>query len=187
MEDALDTIINKHKPILNVNPEMLAVLKNNNVAPLLCGRCSKPKGKTKLDCKCGHPTDYNKKIIINAKKYLASCVDVNEDKENGIRHKVNLPTIEGLALYLKASTPTMYTWEDEHVEFFYIMQELRQRQANALMSNGLSGAYNPTIAKVILTKHGYRDSQDITSDGKPIQGNSINFNVFREKLDETNS
>ena len=33
---------------------------------------------------------------------------------------------------------------------------------------GLQGSYNPTIAKVLLTKHGYREGTDITTNDKDL-------------------
>ncbi len=37
------------------------------------------------------------------------------------------------------------------------------------MNNGLSGDYNPTIAKVLLTKHGYREGIEATGkDGEKL-------------------
>lgn len=160
----------------------------------LCGRCSKPKGNTEECCKCGRPTEYSEEILLKSREYLESCVDEqkqlvkqsNEEKgyemyENKL--KVNLPTIEGLALYLKVSVKTLYNWEENHEEFLQVMGELRQKQASSLINNGLSGDYNPTIAKVLLTKHGYIDKQDVTSDGKAIKGNSIMFSNFKDETE----
>ena len=42
------------------------------------------------------------------------------------------------------------------------------KQADRLLNNGLSGNYNPTIAKVMLTKHGYREGIDNTTNDKDL-------------------
>ena len=117
----------------------------------------------------GRPSEYNyEELKPLIEEYFVECVDVQEDKEHGIAKKVNLPSIEGLCLKLHISKDTLYRWEKEYVEFSYYIDTLRQKQANCLLNNGLSGNYNPTIAKVILTKHGYREGQDITTNDKDI-------------------
>lgn len=114
----------------------------------------------------GRPTEYNSEVISRAKAYLSECVDEayqliksDGDKTTSFENKVRvkLPTIEGLALYLKIHKDTVYAWEKEHEEFSDVISELRQKQAEALINNGLSGDYNPTIAKVLLSKHGYKE------------------------------
>ncbi len=72
-------------------------------------------------------------------------------------------------MYLHVNRDTLYEWEKANKEFSDIMGELRAIQADRLVNKGLSGDYNPTIAKVLLTKHGYRDSQEVTgAEGSPL-------------------
>lgn len=106
----------------------------------------------------GRPTDYNQEILDNASAYVQHFAN---DEGKGENLKVNLPTIEGLALYLEISRSTLYLWQKEHKAFSDIIEILQQKQAQVLINNGLSGRYNPTIAKVLLTKHGYTDKQEI--------------------------
>ena len=49
---------------------------------------------------------------------------------------------------------------------------MKAAQASQLIQNGLVNNYNATITKLMLTKHGYRDKQEVdhTTDGKPIAG-----------------
>ena len=43
-------------------------------------------------------------------------------------------------------------------------------QEQSLLDGGLSGRYNPLIAKLVLSSnHGYREGKDITTDGKAVQ------------------
>lgn len=130
----------------------------------------------------GRPTDFNEQILIDAKAYIDSCEDeqrsvVTGESENYTKYeeklKVKLPTIEGLARHLKIHRTTVYAWQKEHLEFSYIIEELLQKQAERLLSNGLSGDYNSTIAKVLLTKHGYTDKQEIEQ--KTEHSGSIGF------------
>lgn len=123
----------------------------------------------------GRPPIWDDQIIEKVKAYLESCVDSNEQIITGESEKftkyenklkVKLPTIEGLAVYLGISRETVYAWEREYPLFSDIIGELRSKQAEALINNGLSGAYNPTIAKVLLSKHGYKEATENETDGK---------------------
>lgn len=125
----------------------------------------------------GRPTEYNQSILEKSKEYLKICVDEIEEyhktrgeKSDGYERlvRVKIPTIEGLAVYLGITRPTVYDWIKIHPEFSYIIDELQAIQADRLLNNGLSGDYNPTIAKVLLTKHGYREGIDQTTNDKDI-------------------
>lgn len=139
----------------------------------------------------GRPTIYGEDIITKTKAYIDSCEDeqyqlikTDGDKsttwENKVR--VNLPSIEGLALELGINRETIYAWEKEKLEFSNILGKLREKQAKMLIKNGLSGDYNPTIAKLLLAKHGYRETidTDVTSKGEKIEMNSIVFTNFKD-------
>ncbi len=106
------------------------------------------------------PTIYTEEYITKVKEYIDSCVDDVEKK------KVRLPSIEGLAVYLDINKDTIYAWCEVNKEFSDVIDSLRANQANKLLENGLSGAYNPTIAKVLLTKHGYREGTELDLGGK---------------------
>lgn len=105
----------------------------------------------------GRPTEYSKEMAEEAWGYLTMCNDTIKDN----RLTVNLPSIEGLAMHLEVSRSTVYLWQKEHPEFSDILEVLLQKQAKALLNNGLSGSYNSTIAKLILTKHGYTDKTEV--------------------------
>ena len=119
----------------------------------------------------GRPTIYNQDIVNNAKAYLESCEDeviqiVTGESEKGFtaykeKVRVKLPSIEGLAYYLKIHKDTIYAWEREHEDFSDVINILRMKQAERLINNGLSGDYNAYIAKALLAKHGYIDSSEI--------------------------
>lgn len=142
--------------------------------------------------KVGRPTNYGPHIITKTREYIDQCEDTEEEVLTGLSAKgtelykqklnVNIPTIEGLALYLDIARDTIYEWEKEEdkKEFSDILAKLRAKQANALINNGLSGNYNPTIAKVLLVKHGYRDGHELTGkDGKDLK---VNFDpIFDNK------
>lgn len=128
----------------------------------------------------GRPTDYNESILSRTNEYLASCVDEvkqvvsgESDKFTSYKEKtiVKLPTIEGLAGFLGIHKDTIYQWVKIHTEFSDLINILRAKQAERLINNGLSGDYNPMIAKVLLSKHGYNEKTETgftNSEGKDV-------------------
>lgn len=127
--------------------------------------------------KVGRPTILNDELKAKARTYIDECEDEITDyhKTKGEKSdsferivKVDLPSIEGLAFYLKVHKDTLYDWEKKDEEFSDLMNDLRAKQAKTLINKGLSGDYNPTIAKVLLTKHGYREGIDNTTNDKDI-------------------
>ena len=111
----------------------------------------------------GRPPEYNADVIAKGvTKYVADCKKHNY-----------LPTIEGLAVHLCVHRSTLYEWSDPksphfHEEFSDIFEQLKAAQASQLIQNGLIGTYNSTMAKLMLTKHGYIDKQDLTTNGKEL-------------------
>lgn len=126
----------------------------------------------------GRPIEFNQTYIDRAKEYIKSCEDTEEQKivtegekstSYKYKTKVKLPTIEGLALELGIATSTVYEWEKNHDTFSEVISVLRQKQANKLINSGLSGDYNPVIAKVLLSKHGYVEAKELTGkDGEAL-------------------
>lgn len=136
------------------------------------------------------PTEYNEEIITKAKEYIALCQDEEIERESKqgntvYKLKAKLPTKGGLASYLDVNRDTLYDWSQKYPEFSDIMEEIGAEQEDRLINNGLSGDYNPTIAKVLLTKHGYRDAQEIdhTTKGEKID-NSGAIAELTKKLND---
>lgn len=126
----------------------------------------------------GRPTDYSEEVLKKTQEYLDLCVDtvkkvVSGESEKFTAYKekvtVKIPTIEGLSIYLKCHKDTIFEWDKIHQEFSDLLNVLRATQADRLINNGLSGDYNPMIAKLILHKHGYRESQEIEYSGDSIK------------------
>lgn len=137
------------------------------------------------------PTIYTDKLLQKVREYIDSCNDTVYElayrprvesgkylgEEEYAKKKTKLPTIEGLANYLGISRETIYAWEKDvgndgalkYPEFSDIIEELRAKQADMLINNGLTGDYSQVIAKVLLTKHGYREGLEQTGkDGKDL-------------------
>jgi len=114
----------------------------------------------------GQPTKYREEMVELAKQYL---VDYKLDEP--------VPTIEGLAMYLGEkvkdkngekiglSRESVYTYEKEHPEFFDITRIIRTLQGKELLTGGLLSKFNSIIARLMLAKHGYKESHEIKSSG----------------------
>lgn len=112
--------------------------------------------------KMGRPTKLTDELLLEARQYLDSTTSI------GVQFL--LPTIEGLALKLDVHKDTLYQWEEENQDFSDVLRELRNAQAEKLMQNSLQNRYNPTIAKLLLSKHGYIEQKqtDITTKGEAL-------------------
>lgn len=123
------------------------------------------------------PTDYKEPdTLVSALDYLK-----NFEKEGDV-----IPTIEGLAFKLDVARKTIYDWasQEDKKEFCNIVEQILSFQAKTLVNKGLTGDFNSNIAKLMLTKHGYSDKQDITSGGEKLETPIIPLNVSRDDGDK---
>ncbi len=124
----------------------------------------------------GRPTKYTKDINKQALGYIATCGEnyivldkaVIKDgelaEEQYVKKEIKLPTVEGLALELDVHRDTLYTWAKEYEDFSDTLETLKKKQAEMLIQNGLSGDYNSTIAKLILSaNHGINEKSESES------------------------
>lgn len=128
----------------------------------------------------GRPTKYKPEYCKKVKEYLKQRQDeyeqltkqINSDKGYEMfdnKLKVKLPTMGGFARFIGVNKSTLYEWAEKHEEFSDALEEIKQEQEDRLLDNGLSGDYNPTIAKLILSSnHGYAEKQDVTSNGETL-------------------
>ncbi len=110
----------------------------------------------------GRPTEYTPEILVKTKEYLATW-----DMGNDV-----VPSIEALAEKLDVARSTIYKWAEEEgkEDFSDMLGQILAKQARTLINMGLSGKFQPTITKLMMSKHGYVEKQetDLTSGGKPI-------------------
>lgn len=114
--------------------------------------------------KAGRPSNFNSEILKKAEDYIAKCEDEIEDyvKSTGEKStsyqrvvRVKLPSKEGLALYLNVGMSQIQAWEEKHPEFMVTTKRILLLQKERLATGGLSGDYNPQIAKLLLaSNHG---------------------------------
>ena len=109
----------------------------------------------------GRPSKYDDKMQALAEYYY------NNFEECGDK----VPTVVGLAIVLDVATNTVYNWANENnPEFLRIFTRVEQMQHKKLVNGGLDGSFNPAITKMMLTKHGYSDKQEVdhTTNGKDM-------------------
>ena len=113
-----------------------------------------------------------KRPIGRPSKYDDAVQKIAEDYcDNYTNYGDVVPTVVGLALAMDVATNTVYNWANEdNPDFLRIFTRVEQLQHKGLVNGGLLGDFNPAIAKMMLTKHGYSDSQkvDHTTNGKDI-------------------
>lgn len=134
----------------------------------------------------GRPTKYTQEMVKLAEAYLKSCKDsyryvggresksthsvtvdeVETSRSNTSTNRekllfVKLPSIEGLALHLHIRRSTVYEWVKDNPVFSDIVEDILTAQAERLINGGVSGRYNHSVSKLILTKHGYVDRAEV--------------------------
>lgn len=111
----------------------------------------------------GRPSKYNQQVLETAEDYIVNFSDYGDA----------IPSVVGLAVALETHRDTIYAWakEEGKEEFSDIVKRLATNQERKLLNGGLDNSFNPTIAKLLLGKHGYSDKQetDITSGGEKLQ------------------
>jgi hypothetical protein len=113
----------------------------------------------------GRPSKYSDETCRKARLYVdggyAELGDV-------------VPQIAGLACVIGINRDTVYEWasDPEKKEFSDIVAGCLSTQERKLVNGSLKGELNPTITKLLLTKHGYteRIQQELTgADGGAIK------------------
>ncbi len=84
-----------------------------------------------------------------------------------------IPSVAGLSLFLGCARASIYKWQGENERFSDILGDILATQEQLLLSNGLTGDFNATIAKLVLGKHGYSDKQETELSGNPDKPLSV--------------
>lgn len=158
------------------------------VEVITCGRCKREKVEGKCPA-CGRPPEYttDEEMIAKVDEYLLEAQDEeiervkqrNEEKGYEMletKISVKLPTLDGFSLMLGINDDTLVEWRKQHKEFSAAVERISQFQKERLINKGLSGDYNPSIAKLILSaNHGMAEKtqQDITTGGKELPAGII--------------
>lgn len=126
----------------------------------------------------GRPTTYREEYIEKVDEYLKLCVDeweqwtksTSESQYGGSESferimKVNLPSREGFSEYIDVPHSTMKGWY-KIPDFSSALEKIDRAQKIRLINGGLTGTYNSTIAKLILSSnHGMRERSETEHTG----------------------
>ena len=108
----------------------------------------------------GRPTEYKEEYIEMVDEYLSENFDTYDDATRKL--KVKLPTMEGFSTFIEVNRDTLYEWGKVHPKFSDALSEIKKEQQKRLLNMGLSGEYNSTIAKLILSSnHGMSEKTEI--------------------------
>ena len=105
----------------------------------------------------GRPTLYNSEVLSAAKFYLQYYEDMGKP----------LPSIEGLARYLKIGLSTIKGWANDigKEEFLATLEDIKTEQAEVLINKGINSEINATIGKLMLANHGYHERSEVATFG----------------------
>ncbi len=103
--------------------------------------------------------ELTEEFVAKAARYL----DIYEDELGD-----TTPSIVGLARYMGVRKNRLYLYKTEQKgpvelcrKMAEIMGQIVDEQERKLINNGLTGNYNQTITKLMLSKHGYSDAQRV--------------------------
>lgn len=135
--------------------------------------------------KVGRPTSFGPLIIEKSYSYL-ECFESNE-KMRELKYNQVIPTVEGLCSYIGIARSTVYLWikEEGKEEFSDIVEGINEIQHLLLQNGGLIGSYNPTIAKLLLAKHGHSErttSDHTSSDGSMSNGVDVKLTIGKDDI-----
>jgi hypothetical protein len=142
---------------------------------------AKKKAKNKKNCKCltekpfgyvfGRPTKYLPEYC-DLKPYLEYC-----------KKKKELPSQCGYAVFLSVAENTVIGWGKDNPDFLRSLSDLKTIEKQCLMNNGLTGDWNSTITKLILSaNHGLVERLDTTSGGEKICSEPLTIEQMKERF-----
>lgn len=117
---------------------------------------SKPH-EAKEKNKGGRPSKYTPELLEKATHYV----------ENYKEYGDAVPTIVALCLEIDVAYSTAFEWsrDPNKPEFSNIYLRLESFQHRALVNGGLAGGFNSAVTKMMMTKHGYSDRQEVEHSG----------------------
>ena len=101
----------------------------------------------------GRPSKYSEELLEKARDYADNFEEYGD----------LIPTVAGLACELKVSRETIYDWasHEDKKEFSDIVCDIMSSQERKLVNGGIGNTFNAMITKLMLSKHGYSEKQEI--------------------------
>jgi hypothetical protein len=105
----------------------------------------------------GRPSKCTPELRADARAYITEFWD---------KHGHHVPSIVGMSIVLKVGETTLKDWANpDHAsfneEFSTISKDCMAAQHFHLTNKGLGNETNAQITKLMLTKHGYSDKQEV--------------------------
>jgi hypothetical protein len=107
------------------------------------------------DNKLGRPTKYIPEVIFPQINEYLNSVNTTE-----------LPSVDGLAIYLNVTDSTIYEWAKEYPDFSVYLKKIASKQRTQLMNDGMYGGkeVNASMAIFLLKAiHGLKDGDGTTN------------------------
>jgi len=125
------------------------------------------------ESKAGRPSDYTPEIVEKAWAYVNGGWEEAGDL---------VPSVAGLACEICIRRETCYAWaKDETKEFSNSLSAIAEKQERQLLRGGLSNAFNASITKMMMAKHGYSDATKNELSGP--DGGAIPIEIKRTIVD----
>jgi hypothetical protein len=133
--------------------------------------------------KVGRPSKYSPSMIKQIAGYIKDCPDT-------------VPSLCGLAMELNVCKRTINRWKSlnpneldpkeyaEFDEFLHMLGVLHDFQERTALNSGAKGDWNSVIAKLVLAKHGYSDTQNLNIGGQ--QSRPIIIKTFENNDNNSN-
>jgi hypothetical protein len=124
-----------------------------------------------------YASKYDEKYCDEILEYFAvDPIETYQDNDGITRFKaVRYPTVERFAANIGVTVSTIQNWRAQHERFGVAYQRALEMQRDVLITNGLTGAYNPAFAKFVAsTTHGMveKTAVDVGNEGaKPFEVN----------------
>jgi hypothetical protein len=103
----------------------------------------------------GRPTKYIPEIIYpKIEEYLEQCG----------KEQTELPTVEGLSLYLDVNKTTIFEWDKKYPEFSNYLKKIAAKQKSQLINDGMYGGkeVNASMAIFLLKAiHGLNEGPNV--------------------------
>lgn len=116
----------------------------------------------------GRPTVYDEETLGKCLAYVELWTDPDplykEGREVPDTYEQPpsiVPSVAGLAVHMMIARSTIYEWKERKDDFSDILEYLMSVQNEILLNGGLGGSLNSTITKLMLTKHGLSDKQEL--------------------------
>lgn len=124
----------------------------------------------------GRPSKLTDQVRVQIAEYYNKCMETD-----------TVPTAAQLAVILDISKSTLYKWAEDDTGLSDTLSKVQTLQEATLINGSLKNALNPTISKLMLANHGYREKseQDITSGGQTINQVLVKFVGEDDAADQT--